>query len=60
MSKINMQNFLNTLWEFTGVKEVKGNFIQKELKVCKVFRVMPLKAPSLMFRTTCFVKTFER
>ena len=39
-----MQNFLNRLWEFTGGKEVKGNFIQKTLKVCKVFKVKPLKA----------------
>ena len=44
MSEINMQNFLNTLWKFTGGKEVKGNFIQKTLKVCKVFKVKPLKA----------------
>ena len=44
MSEINMQNFLNTLWEFTGGKEVKGNFIQKTLKVRKVFKVKPLKA----------------
>ena len=28
---VNMQKFLNTLWEFTGVKEDKGNFIQKAL-----------------------------
>ena len=39
-----MQNFLNTLWEFTGGKEVKDNFIPKALKVCKVFKVKPLKA----------------
>ena len=38
-----MQNFLNTLWEFTRGKEDKDNFIQKALKVCKVFRVKPLK-----------------
>ena len=37
-----MQKFLNTLWEFTGVKKDKDNFIQKELKVCKVFKVKPL------------------
>ena len=43
MSEINMQKFLNTLWEFTGGKEDKGNFIQKALKVCKVFKVNPLK-----------------
>ena len=44
MSAINTQNFLNTLWEFTGGKEDKGNFIQKALKVCKFFKVKPLKA----------------
>ena len=38
-----MQNFLNTLWEFTRGKEDKDNFIQKALKVCKVFRVKSLK-----------------
>ena len=42
-----MQNFLNTLWEFTGGKEDKDNFIQKTLKVCKVFKVEPLKTPKL-------------
>ena len=42
MSEINMQSFLNKLWEFTGGKEVKDNFIQKTLKVCK-----PLKTPKL-------------
>ena len=41
----NVQRFLNTLWEFTGVKEDKDNFIQKVLKVCKVFKVKPLKTP---------------
>ena len=40
-----MQNFLNTLWEFTGGKEDKDDFIQKALKVCKVFKVKPLKTP---------------
>ena len=40
-----MQKFLNTLWEFTGEKEDKDNFIQKALKVCKVFKVKPLKTP---------------
>ena len=40
-----MQKFLHTLWEFTGVKDNKDNFIQKELKVCKVFKVKPLKTP---------------
>ena len=43
MSKTNMQKFLNTLWEFTGGKEDKDNFIQKALKVCKAFKVKPLK-----------------
>ena len=37
MSEINMhQNFLN-----------KDKFIQKPLKVCKVFKVKPLNAPKL-------------
>ena len=45
MSEINMQKFLNTLWEFTGGKNDKDNFIQKALKVCKVFKVKPLKIP---------------
>ena len=40
-----MQKFVNTLWEFTGVKEDKDNFIQKALKVCKIFKVKPLKTP---------------
>ena len=43
----NMQKFLKTLWEFTGIKENKDNFIQKALKVCKVFKVKPLKTPKL-------------
>ena len=40
-----MQKFLNTLWELTGGKEDKDNFIQKAIKVCKVFKVKPLKTP---------------
>ena len=40
-----MQNFLNTLWELTGGKQDKDNFIQKALKVCKVFEVKSLKTP---------------
>ena len=42
---VNTRKFLNTLWEFTRVKEDKENFIQKALKVCKVFKVKPLKTP---------------
>ena len=38
-----MQKLLYTLLEFTGGKEDKDNFIQKTLKVCKVFKVKPLK-----------------
>ena len=38
-----MQKFLNTLWQFTGEKEDKDNFIQMALKVCKVFKVKLLK-----------------
>ena len=37
-----MQKFLNTIWKFTGKED---NFIQKALKVCKVFKVKPLKTP---------------
>ena len=37
------KQFLNTLWELTGGKEDKDNFIQKVLKVCKVFNMKPLK-----------------
>ena len=40
-----MQKFLDTFWEFTRGKEDKDNFIQKALKVCKVFKVKPLKIP---------------
>ena len=40
-----MQKFLNALWEFTGEKEDKHNFIQNALKVCNVFKVKPLKTP---------------
>ena len=40
-----MTKFLNTLWKFTRGKEDKGNFIQKAPKVCRVFKVKPLKTP---------------
>ena len=40
-----MQKFLNTLWEFTAVKEDKDSFIQKALKVGKVFKMKGLKTP---------------
>ena len=60
-----MQKFLNTLWEFTGVKKDKDNFIQKALKVYKVFEVKPLKTPNLKFHQRrqnkiYFAKTFEK
>ena len=60
-----MQNFLNTLWEFTEGKEGKHNLIQKAFKVCKVFKVKSLKPPNLMFHQKrqhpiCFVKTFKK
>ena len=42
-----MQKFINTLWELTKVKEDKDNFIQKALKVCKIFKVKPLKTPKV-------------
>ena len=41
----NIQKFLNNLWEFTVEKEDKDNFIQKALKVCKVFKMKPLNTP---------------
>ena len=44
IEKMYMQKFLNNLWEFAGGKEGKDNFIQKAFKVCKVFKVKPLKA----------------
>ena len=45
MFETNMQKFLNTLWEFARGKDNKNNFIQKALKICKVFKVNPLKTP---------------
>ena len=42
---VNIQKFLNTLWEFTRLKEDKDDFIQKALKVCNFFKVRPLKTP---------------
>ena len=42
-----MKKFLNTLWEFTRGKEDKDIFIQKALKVCKVFEANPFKTPKL-------------
>ena len=49
MSEVNTHKyFLNTLWEFTrGVEEDRDSFIQKALKVCKTFKVKPLKTPKL-------------
>ena len=39
---------LNTLWKFTrGVEDDKDSFTQKELKICKTFKVKPLKTPKL-------------
>ena len=51
-----MQKFLNTLLEFTGVKEDKDNFIQNELKVPKVFKVKPLKTlkPNVPSKKTAY------
>ena len=40
-----MQKFLNTPWDFTGGKQDKDNFIQKAIKVSKVFKVKALKTP---------------
>ena len=41
----NLKKFLNTLWEFTWEKEDKDNFLQKAVKVCKLFKVKLLKTP---------------
>ena len=51
-----MQKFLNTLLEFTGVKEDKDNFIQNELKVPKVFKVKSLKTlkPNVPSKKTAY------
>ena len=39
---------LNTLWEFNrGAEDEKDSFIQKALKVFKIFKVKPLKTPKL-------------
>ena len=56
MSGTNMQKFLNTVWEFIGGKEDKNNFIQKALKMCKVFKVKPLKTtkPDVPSRKTVY------
>ena len=45
MSEINIQKFLNTLWELIGGEEDKDNFIQKAFKVCKAFKVKSSKTP---------------
>ena len=51
-----MQKFLNKLWEFIGRKKDKDNFVQKALKVCKVFKVKPLKTskPDVQSRKTVY------
>ena len=48
--KISMHTtaLLNALWQFTrGVEDDKDSFIQKELKMCKTFKVKSLKTPML-------------
>ena len=40
-----MQKIFNTPFKFTRVKEDKDNFIQKALKMSKVFKMKPLKTP---------------
>ena len=45
MSGINIQIFLNTLWEFTMEKKDRDVLIQKAFKICKVFKVKPFKTP---------------
>ena len=65
MSESSMQKFLNTLSEFTGEKEDKDNFIQTALKLCKVFKVKPLKttkpdAPSKKTACNLFCKDIRK
>ena len=47
-----MRKLLNNLWE----KQDKDNFIQKALKVCKVFKVKPLKTskPDISSKKTAY------
>ena len=45
IEKMYTQKFPSTVWEFTRGKEDKDGFIQKVFKVCKVFKVKPLKTP---------------
>ena len=51
-----MQKFFNTLWEFTRGKDDQDNFIQKAFKVCKVFKVKPLKTirPDVSSKKTAY------
>ena len=60
-----MQKLLNTLREFPAGKENKDNFIKKALKLCKVFKVKPLKTPKpdISSKKTAydlFAEIFER
>ena len=53
------------LWEFTRGNEDQENFIQKSFKVCKAFKVKPLKTPrpDVPSKKTAYnllCKTFER
>ena len=47
-----MQKFHNTLWEFTGGKENKDNFIQIAFKVCNVYKVKSSKPDVPSKKTT--------
>ena len=47
-----MQKFHNTLWEFTGGKENKDNFIQIAFKVCNVYKVKSPKSDVPSKKTT--------
>ena len=56
MSQTSMQNFRNTLCKHTGEKEDKDNFIQKTRKLCKIFKMKPLKTakPDVQSKKTAY------
>ena len=60
MSEINMQSFLNTLWEFTGGKEEKDNFIQKALKVCKVLKPLKTQRTDVPSKKIAYIRKIKK
>ena len=56
MSQTSMQNFRKTLCKHTGEKEDKDNFIQKTRKLCKIFKMKPLKTakPDVQSKKTAY------